>query len=120
VRHGDLATARTAVRESLEVALAIGRPLSLLAAIAVFSDIVAAQGERRAAARLLRVALEHPAMTVLGRDQLQPRLDALADADAPADEAAWPAPALDELARRIVGETTTGHAALIASLRARS
>ena len=45
-----------ALRDSLELALAIGRPLSLLAAIAVFTDLLAAQGERRAAARLLRFA----------------------------------------------------------------
>jgi ATP/maltotriose-dependent transcriptional regulator MalT len=120
VRQNDLPAARAALRDSLELALAIGRPLSLLAAIAVFTDIVAAQGERRAAARLLRVAMAHPAMTVQGRDQLQPRLDALGDADAPPDEAPWPAPALDALARRIVAESASSHAALIASLRARA
>ena len=49
----DLAGARQALRDSLELALAIGRPLSLLAAIAIFTDLLAAQGERRAAARLL-------------------------------------------------------------------
>jgi predicted ATPase len=120
VRRGDLDAARPALRDSLELALAIGRPLSLLAAIAVFTDIVAAQGERRAAARLLRFAMAHPAMTVQGRDQLQPRLDALTDADAPADEAPWTAPELDVLARRIVAETPAAHAGLIASLRARA
>ena len=120
VRQQDLGAAREALRESLEVALAIGRPLSLLAAIAVFSDVLEAQGERRAAMRLLRVAMAHPAMTVQGRDQLRPRLEALGDAEAPADEAPWPAPELDELARRIVAETPTRHAALIASLRARA
>ena len=118
VRQNDLAGAREALRDSLELALAIGRPLSLLAAIAIFTDLLAAQGERRAAARLLRFAMGHPAMTVQGRHQLQPRLEALADADAGENESIWPGPPLDELARRIVAETPSGHAALAAALRA--
>ncbi|MCE9657834.1 MAG: tetratricopeptide repeat protein [Burkholderiales bacterium] len=118
VRQNDLASAREALRESLEVALAIGRPLSLLAAIAVFTDLLAAQGERRAAARLLRFASAHPAMTVQGRHQLQPRLAALVDADPGEHEPIWSGPPLDELARRIVAETPAGHAALAAALRA--
>ena len=118
VRQNDLAGAREAVRGSLELALAIGRPLSLLAAIAVFTDLLAAQGERRAAARLLRFVLGHPDMTAQGRHQLQPRLEALADADTGDREAPWPGPPLDELARRIVAETSSGHAALAAALRA--
>ncbi len=97
-----------ALRDSLELALAIGRPLSLLAAIAIFTDLLAAQGERRAAARLLRFAMSHPAMTVQGRHQLQPRLDALADADPGDADPPWPGPPLDELARRIVAETPAG------------
>ena len=117
VRQQDLAAAGRALRESLELALAIGRPLSLLAAIAVFTDLLAAQGERRAALRLLRFAAAHAAMTVQGRHQLQPRFDALADADAGNLEPPWPDPPLDELARRIVAETPARYAGLVASLR---
>ena len=80
IRHDDLAAARQALRESLELALAIGRPLSLLAAMTVFSDLLAAQGERRAAARLLRFAARHPERTTEGRHQPAP-LRALADTD---------------------------------------
>ena len=57
-------------------------------------------------------------MTVQGRHQLQPRLDALADADPGDREPPWPGPPLDELARRIVAETPAGHAGLAAALRA--
>jgi len=117
IRHDDLAAARRALRDSLELALAIGRPLSLLAAIAVFTDLLAAQGERRAAIRLLRFATNHPAMTVHGRNELQPRFDALADADLGDADPPWPGPPLDELARRIVAETPAGYAGLIAALR---
>ena len=116
--QNDLPGARQALRDSLELALAIGRPLSLLAAIAIFTDLLAAQGERRAAARLLRFATSHPAMTEQGRHQLQPRLDALADVDPGDREPPWPGAPLDELARRIVAETPAGHASLAAALRA--
>jgi len=116
VRQGDLAAARRALSESLEVAIAIARPLSILAAIAIFTDVLARQGERRAAARLLRFAAAHPAMSEQGRSQLQPRLDALADADAGAAEPVWPGPPLDALARRIVAESDAGHALLAAEL----
>jgi predicted ATPase/DNA-binding SARP family transcriptional activator len=118
VSEGDLAGARQAVRDALELALAVDRPLSLLQAIAVFTDLLAAQGERRAAARLLRYAIGHPAMTVQGRHQLQPRLQALADADGGDAEPPWPGPPLAELARRIVAETPAAHAGLAAALRA--
>ena len=111
-------TARQAVREAVELALAVDRPLSLLQAIAVFTDLLAAQGERRAAVRLLRFAIGHPSMTVQGRHQLQPRLQALADADGGEDEPLWPGPPLAELARRIVAETPAAYAGLAAALRA--
>jgi hypothetical protein len=117
VRHEDLAAAGQALREALELALAISRPLSLLAAIAVFVDLLAAQGERRAALRLLRFAMNHPAMTVHGRNQLRPRFEALADADPGDSDPPWPGPPLDELARRIVAETAAGYAGLVAALR---
>ena len=116
VRQGDLAAARRALSESLEVAIAIARPLSILAAIAIFTDVLARQGERRAAARLLRFAAAHPAMSEQGRSQLQPRLDALADADGGAAEPVWAGPPLDALARRIVAESDAGHALLAAEL----
>ena len=117
VRHEDLAAAGQALREALELALAIGRPLSLLAAIAVFADLLAAQGERRAALRLLRFAMNHPAMTVHGRNQLRPRFEGLADADPGDSDPPWPGPPLDELARRIVAETPAGYAGLVAALQ---
>ena len=102
--------ARQALRDALELALAVDRPLLAAAGDAVFADLLAAQGERRARGAPARASpIGHPSMTVQGRRRAAAAPRGAADADGETPSRPGRA-ALDELARRIVVETPAAHA----------
>lgn len=115
VQRGDLTAARSDLGSSLEIAVAIGRPYLMLAGLACFAEILAAQGEMECARLVLAFAADHPSMTAQGRDEMRARLAQWR----PAASAKSPLPELelDELVHRIVVENNIAHAPLIATLR---
>ena len=112
LRRGDGAGARLHLRESMQTAIAIGRLSVQLEGVVTFADILAGEGELESARSVRAFAAEHPAMARLGRDALRRQL-----ATPPTAAATGLPVELDELARRIVAETDSGHSRLIALLR---
>jgi hypothetical protein len=112
-RRGSLDLAREMLATALRDAIAIGRPSLLLTGVAVFADLLEAQGEEERARQVLAFAAAHPAMNATERDDLRARLAAR-----PATPPPWPGMELSELAHRIVAERDLAHAPLIAALAA--
>jgi hypothetical protein len=104
--------ARTHLADALELARMIGRPALQLTGVACFADLLAAQGQTRAAARVLRFVGLQPGLSAPDREAVQRQLAALPEPN----EDSWPALGLDELVHRIVLETPIAHAPLIALL----
>ena len=114
--HDDVPAARTHLADALGLARVIGRPSLQLTGVACFAELLATQGETRAAARVLRFVGTQPALSAPDRDAVQRQLAALGEAVEKAGS--WPGPGLDELVHRIVLESPIAHAPLIAALRA--
>jgi predicted ATPase/DNA-binding SARP family transcriptional activator len=116
VRRGDLATARAALAETAQAAIALGTPIAWGNALLVLAELLQAQGESAAADRVLGFAAEHPVMSTGLRDQFiaERRRAGFAEHCA----LGWPGLEFDELLQRIVAEAPLEHAPLIALLRA--
>lgn len=113
LKGGDLAGARAQLRSSIELGIAIERPLFQLAGVVCFAEVLAAQGALDCARAVLEFVAAHP-----GSKQLQGEIDSLRDEwrnDAPPP--AWAPSDLAELVHRITVETPLAHAPLIASIR---
>lgn len=115
LRQRDLAAARSHLRSALEIAVAIDRPSFQREGIALFAELLAAQGEPGCARRVLDFAMAHPSLTPHERNALRPNLDRWEPA--PFAEP-WPGPDHDGLVGCIVAETDLAYAPLIALLRA--
>jgi predicted ATPase/DNA-binding SARP family transcriptional activator len=111
----DLAAARTHLAESMEAALAIGRPSLQIDGLCCFAELLAEQGELECAHRVLTFASDAPSVSVPERDEIQSRLARLSAEVRPGP----PRLPFDvrELVHRIVVETSIAHAPLIAALR---
>jgi hypothetical protein len=114
LQRGDLTAARSHLRSGLEVAVAIRRPALKSDGVALFAEILAAQGEPACARRVLYFATEHPSLTQHDRDALLASLHRLGAAPT---ALAWPGANYDELVGRIVHETDLAYAPLIRVLR---
>jgi predicted ATPase/DNA-binding SARP family transcriptional activator len=115
LHRGELAGAREELRAALETALPMQRPALLVQLVPLFAEVLAAQGERAVAARVMGHALQQQPGLV-GRERAQ-ALACLQRWGAPAEPADWHGPALDVLAQRVVVETPLAYAPLIAELR---
>jgi predicted ATPase/DNA-binding SARP family transcriptional activator len=116
LRRGDLDAARAELAAALSVSIEIGRRALLVHGVRLFADVLAAQDAIEAAARVLAFALQQPAMVGAEREEALRQLQAWG-APSTQDED-WTGPALDELAQRVVVETSQTYALLIAELRA--
>lgn len=115
VKRDDLASARESLQAALVLAMDIGRPYLQLAGLSCFGELLAAQGEKASAARVMHFVAAQPAMA-RGRHELHTRIAEwghAADAIAP-----WSGPDLSTLVHRVVLETPIAHRPLIAELRA--
>jgi hypothetical protein len=115
LRRGDLPAARSELAAAMEIANAIGGPQLRLEGVSCFAEILDAQGESDCARAVLAFAAGHPLLNERERAQLRGRLEHLSPA---ADTLpAKPGIELDELAHRIVVESSLAHAPLISALR---
>jgi predicted ATPase/DNA-binding SARP family transcriptional activator len=108
----DLVAARTELAASLRLAAAISNPALQLEALGGFAEILEAQGAEDCAALVLAFAAAHPSVAMPVRDDMLARLGGLAPR-----ERAWPLMDLDTLVHRVILETGTAHAPLVALLR---
>jgi hypothetical protein len=97
----------------MQLAIAIGRPSLQFEGIIAFADILRAQGETAAAARLLAFLAGHAEAGAPERDLARERLASLPGGAGDRPPAAM---ALGELANRIVAERDVGHRPLVAAL----
>lgn len=116
LRRGDLAAARRDLAGSLQGAIALGRPSLMLGSIAVFADVLAAQGEAACARRVLAFVAAHPSIGAAARTTALARWAELPKPSG--GEAPWPAIGLEDLALRVIVEGNAAYAPLIATLRA--
>jgi len=114
LRRGDPAAARSHLRAALVIAVAIDRPSFVREGVAVFAEVLAAQGEPACARRVLDFAMADPSLTPHERNALRPNLDRW---QATPVAAPWRGPDRDALVGRIVAETDLAYAPLIALLR---
>lgn len=114
LRQGDLATTRRELATAVESSIAIGRPELIVHGVWHFAELVAAQGEREVAARVLAYALQHPGLVGAERDEAEQQLRSWSASAA--TPSAWTGPSMDELGHRIVTEAGVAHAPLIAML----
>jgi predicted ATPase/DNA-binding SARP family transcriptional activator len=115
LQRGDLPAARSALSDAMAIAIALGRPTLKLAGVSLFADLLAAQGESEGARMVLAFAVADRAMHPADRDRIRGKLAAERARSGP--EPSWPGIELDELVHRLVVESGTAHAALIAALR---
>jgi len=113
LRRGDMEAARGELAAAMQLAIAIGRPALQFEALLAFGDILIAQGERAAAARMFAFLAGHAEAGAPARDLARERFESLRDG---AGRGAPPGIALADLANRIVAERDVGHAPLIAAL----
>lgn len=112
---GDVAAARGHLASSLGLAVAMGAPAFQMAGIAIFAEILAAEGETQCARSVLAFAAAHPSTSAPQRAEIDGQLARLPTATSQAPP--WPRLELAELVHRIVVESGIGHAPLIAALR---
>jgi tetratricopeptide (TPR) repeat protein len=111
----DLDAARSELRQGLELALEIGRPVLFIQGLSAFGEVLQAQGETVCAYAVTRFAIEHESTAPLDRDEMTQKM---AKWPALSEEIpTWPGWSLEELAQRIVVETQVAYAPLIAALR---
>ncbi|HXZ48711.1 MAG TPA: tetratricopeptide repeat protein [Usitatibacter sp.] len=115
LRRGDLPGARSELVAALEIAIAIGGPYLQLSGVALFGDLLAAQGEPDCARLVLAFVADHPLTNALERDAIRARLAAWPQGAGA--RAAWPGLALGELVHRIAVEAGISHSGLIALLK---
>ncbi|MBC5764376.1 ATP-binding protein [Ramlibacter albus] len=114
VRGQDIAAARDELRTAVELTLQVGSPVAQVAAVICFGEVLAAQGVKDCAARVLELARGQGSASQQDRKQI----DAIRTRWALPAPGPVPAMTLAELGHRIVGETPLAHAPLIADLRA--
>jgi predicted ATPase/DNA-binding SARP family transcriptional activator len=115
LRRGDWAAARSDLAASLGIAISVARPALQLAGVSCFAELLDAQGEADCARRIFAFAAEHALTSAAESAEIRARLASMPPPAAPG--APWPGLALDELAHRIVVESSVAHAPLIAALR---
>ena len=115
LRQGDLATARSELAAATTVAIALGRPALLVAAVRLFAEVLAAQGLPDAAVRVMRLVLQRTELVGVEREEAERQMQSWG-ASAAATEA-WDGPPLNELALRIIAEAGHAYAPLISELR---
>lgn len=115
VKRGNLAAARSSLADGLRLALEIRLHSLKFDAVVCLAEILRAQGEDVCARQVMLFAAGHPTADLGTSREIQGRLGAW-----PASTAAVPAWAvgmdLDELAQRIVAESSVAYAPLIAAL----
>jgi predicted ATPase/DNA-binding SARP family transcriptional activator len=116
LRRRDLPAARARLAESLDLATAIGNPLLQVEAVSFLAELLEAQGEPDCARLVLDFAAGHPSASAALRDAIRTRQGPARAAGG--GRRAWPGLSLGELAHGIVAEAGTGHAALVARLKA--
>lgn len=114
LRRGDYPAARSEIAESLSIALAIGRSSFVLLGVSCFAEVLAAQGESECARVVLTFAKDHPSTGAPLRDEIRTQLAQWRETAS--SELPWPGLELDELAHRIVIESSIAHAPLITAL----
>lgn len=115
LRKGDLAAARAELAAGLSVAVAIARPSALVMGAWLLAEILAAQGARDVAARIVAFALVQPALVARERATAEQQLREWSEGGGP--PGAWTGPSLEELAHRAIAEAPVAFASLIAELR---
>ncbi|WP_284618585.1 ATP-binding protein [Aquabacterium humicola] len=103
LHRGDPDAALVALGEGLRMAIAIARPTWQIAGVALCAQILASHGETACAAHVMRAAVAHPLAQPADREDHLALLAAW-QANGPHDA---PAPAFDELVRRI--DALAGH-----------
>jgi predicted ATPase/DNA-binding SARP family transcriptional activator/Tfp pilus assembly protein PilF len=113
LRRGDTEAARGELAAAMQLAIAIHRPALQFEGIVAFADILIAQKESAAAARVLAFLAGHAEASAPARDLARERLASLPPGTGGGAPAAI---ALAELANRIVAERDVGHRPLVAAL----
>jgi predicted ATPase/DNA-binding SARP family transcriptional activator len=114
LRRGQLDAARREVAAAGELVADMDRPGVKVQAAYHFALLLAAQGERIAAAHLMAFVLQAP--SIAGRARADG--EAIVRAGGGPFGEPWHGPSIDALLGRIVHEAAEGHAALVAELRA--
>lgn len=115
-RRSQFDRARAELRTGLETGFAIGSPELGYIGVAAFADLLDAQGERRAAQRVLAFAAALPGLSGRLRHEFRARLARWGPAPR---STGWPGLGVDELLHRIAVEADVAHAPLIALLQGR-
>jgi predicted ATPase len=113
LRRGELAAARSELAAAAELVLALERPGMKASVVHHFAVLLAAEGERGVAARVMAFLLAQPAATGATRRDGEAQL--LAWGGSPG--APWPGPPLDELLQRVASEASSAYAPLLGQLR---
>lgn len=114
LQRRELDAARQFLRKSLELAIELSRPALQVEGVCRFAELLAMQGETACAHAVAEFIGHHPATDAPEREQLQA---AMAPWPVPESLPPWPGLTVDELLHRIVVETDSAHAPLIALLR---
>ena len=115
VRRGDLGRARAELVAALDIARTIQRPILQRSAIVTFAELLAGQGETRAARRVMTFVAAHPTTTNAERTDIEVKLARLPGGHG--SDPPWPGLTVDALVERIAGEAPEAHAGLVALLR---
>ena len=110
-RTHDLAGARDELSQAVELLSRTARPSTLLDAVLCFGEVLAAQGEPAAAARVLQWVQSHDPAYVHEIERV------LAHWRLAAQDGPLPPITVTEMTQRIVAEKPVGHAPLLAALR---
>ena len=113
LRGQDMDAARDELRAAIELALQVGSPVAQVPGVILFGELLAAQGEKDSASRVLGFARAQGSASLQDRKQID---SIRAQWQLPPREG-WPGMGLAELGRRIAGEAPMAHAPLIAELR---
>jgi predicted ATPase/DNA-binding SARP family transcriptional activator len=115
LRRQDLAAARADLAAGLTETLEIAQAALAGVGIVALAELLHAQGDTRAAQRVLSFGAEHPGTSAPDRDEMRSLLAQWGSPDLPP----WAdAPTLDALLRRAVAETADAHRGLAAQLAA--
>jgi predicted ATPase/Flp pilus assembly protein TadD len=114
LRQGEVTEARSELVAAVTASIAIGRPALMVHSLRLFAELLAAQGARDVAARVMSFVLQQP--DLVGAERVEAERQ-MRDWSATSVAAKWTGPPLDELAQRIVAEASQAYAPLIAALR---
>ncbi len=114
VRQAALDDARTWLADAAALALSLGAQAIKPLVLNALAELLDAQGQPRAARRVLGFAAAEPTLSAPDRDELMAAFTRHRPPDTP--DPPWPGWSLTELMQRIVAEAPLAHAPLIAAL----